>query len=202
LEAAAMSAGNARRDIDLRERLGDELLATFAARYDRLNAMLAGFGPGEWEVPCWHAGRGQMTAREYVDLRIQELAVHDWDIRSAIEPEAHLERESVPVLVDIAATWLSMSFRPGPNPAAPAKYRFEVTGAAGRRQDVIVQGDEFQVGAMGDSEPDVVVRCDGEAYLLFMYGRLSASNGAASGRLAVDGGLAMLGRFEEWFKGL
>jgi hypothetical protein len=77
LEFAALSASNAQRDIAMRERLGDALLDAFVTQYDQLGQLLAQFGPVDWETLCWHARRGAMPAREYVDLRIQELAIHD-----------------------------------------------------------------------------------------------------------------------------
>lgn len=202
MDVATLSASNARRDIALRERLGDDLLCTFTARYDHLCELLNGFGAEDWEKPCWHARRGAMSARDYVDLRIQELAIHNWDIRSAFEPEAHLAPESVPVLVNIAPTWLWMSFRPGTKLSSPVVFRFEVTGAAPSSHDVIVNGDSFRVGHTRRSKPDVRLQCDSEAFLLFMYGRLSAASGLAAGRLAMEGDAWLVEQFEQWFKGL
>jgi hypothetical protein len=100
MDVAALSASNAQRDIVMRERLGDALLDAFITQYDRLGQLLAQFGPVDWDTLCWHARQGAMPAREYVDLRIQELAIHDWDIRVAFEPEHHLAPESLPILVN------------------------------------------------------------------------------------------------------
>jgi uncharacterized protein (TIGR03083 family) len=202
MDVATMSAHNARRDVALRERLGEELLATFATRYDQLGELLAKFGPQDWGKPCWHARRGVMPAREYVDLRIQELAVHDWDIRWAIEPEPHLDRESVPLLLEAAPTWLAMSFRPGPKLPSPLVYRFEVTGWPSRRHLVVVAGDSFRVIPRSEAEADVVLRCDPETYLLLVCGRLPAAGAVAEGRLVVVGDTQLAEQFQERFKGL
>lgn len=202
MDAATLSSTNARRDIERRERLGDQLLPAFAARYQELGELLGGLAPEDWAASCWHARRGVMTAGEYLDLRIQELAIHDWDIRSAFEPGAGLDPESVPVLLDIAPAWLRMTFRPGTKLDKPVVFRFDLTGAAGRRHDVVVQGDDFQIVGAGRARADVSLGCDGESYLLYVYGRLSAGGGAAPDRLAVKGDVSLLRRFEEWFKGL
>lgn len=202
MDAATLSSTNARRDIERRERLGDQLLPAFAARYQELGELLSGLATEDWAASCWHARRGVMTASEYVDLRIQELAIHDWDIRSAFEPEAGLDPESVPVLLDIAPAWLRMTFRPGTKLEQPVVFRFDLKGAAGRRHDVVVQGDDFQVVRSGRARADVSLGCDGESYLLYVYGRLSASGDAGPGKLTVKGDASLLRKFEEWFKGL
>ena len=202
MDAATLSSTNAQRDIERRERLGDQLLPNFAARYQELGELLGGLAPEDWAASCWHPRRGVMTAGEYVDLRIQELAIHDWDIRSAFEPEAGLDPDSLPVLLDIAPAWLRMTFRPGTKLDKPVVFRFDLKGAAARRHDVVVQGNDFQVVPPGRARADVSLSCDGASYLLYVYGRLSAGGGAASGKLAVKGDASLLRRFEEWFKGL
>ena len=202
LDVAALSASNAQRDMALRERLGETLLDAFVTQYDRLGHLLARFDPGDWDTRCWHARRGAMPARAYVDLRIQELAIHDWDIRAAFEPAPHLAPESLPILVHMTPTWLGMSFRPGPRLAAPVLYRFHVTGAAPSSPEVVVTGEAFQVRPVAPSKADVALHCDAETYLLFLYGRLPAARGVTAGRLAVDGDFGLVERFEQWFKGL
>ena len=202
MDVATMSAHNARRDVALRERLGEELLAAFVARYDQLGELLARFGPQDWEKGCWHARRGVMPAREYLDLRIQELAVHDWDIRWAIEPEPHLDPDSVPLLLEMVPTWLGMSFRPGPRLPSPLVYRFEIMGWPSRRHLVVVEGDAFQVTPGSEGQADVVLRCDAETYLLWAYGRLSTADAVAQGRLAMAGDIQLSEQFQERFKGL
>ncbi len=63
-----------------------------------------------------------------MDLQLQELVIHDWDIRAAIDPAAILDLEAARALLPVAQSWLAMSFRPGVKLEASACYRFEVTG--------------------------------------------------------------------------
>ena len=84
----AISAANADADVGYTQSMGDTLLPTFEERYQELSALLDSFSGDEWHSPCWHPRRGTMTAREYVGQRIQELVVHDWDMRSAFDPNA------------------------------------------------------------------------------------------------------------------
>ena len=200
LEVPALSAGNAQRDMEMRIRLGDTLLPSFSHRYDELQELLAGFGPNDWDVPCWHARRGTMTARDYLDLRIQELVIHHWDLHFSFDPTAGLDPEGASLLVDLAPTWLWMSFRPGARRDAPLSYRFVVQGYSPRRNTIRCQGDRFEVVPSDVDQADVEITCDAGPYLLFIYGRLSGA--VASGQLTVKGDANLLTQFEQWFKGL
>ena len=201
VDLKGLSASNVMRDIALRKELGEQLLPTFVARHEELTGLLDSFSAKGRDTPCWHARKGSMPAEEYVDLRVQELAIHDWDIRSGVDAGARLDPESVPVLLDIALSWLRASFRPGPTLDTPAVFRFEVTAPAASGHEVVVMGDSFRVVPAGGSKAGVVVRCDADSYLLYLYGRLTAAAGVAAGRLSVDGDASLLQRFEEWFKG-
>jgi hypothetical protein len=103
-DTVSLSASNAQRDTTLRRRLADSLLRAFVENHVRLHQLLTDFGPGEWEILCWHARRGPIPARDYVDLRLQELVIHDWDIRAALDPAATLDSEGARALLPVAQT--------------------------------------------------------------------------------------------------
>lgn len=201
-DAVSMSASNAQRDITLRQRLGGSLLTSFVENHAGLHRLLAEFGSAEWEIPCWHARRGPIPAREYMDLRLQELVIHDWDIRAAIDPTASLDPEGARALLPVAQTWLAMTFRPGAKLEAPVTYRFDVTGHPAASHDVTTNGESFEINTRSSSPADVTITCDGDSYLLFVYGRLGASDEGGSGRLDIQGNARLLEPFEKWFKGL
>jgi uncharacterized protein (TIGR03083 family) len=203
LPSAELSAVNARRDIDRREQLGNDILRAYDSAYDELHREFAGFGPDDWETPCWHLRRGAMPAAEYVDLRIQELAVHDWDIRSALEPEATIAADSLSALFDMSPRWLGMCFRPGQRLESNVVYRFDIGRDQSRSFVVTVEGDRFDISKETGSEaPSLVVSCEASEYFLFTYGRRSAAEGQRSGKLKTAGDITLLERFEEWFRGL
>lgn len=201
-DVATLSANNARRDVEIRRELGDGLLQAFAEGYDRLCDVLDSFNPDGWDSPCWHARRGTITARDYLDLRIQELVIHDWDLRSSFEPGSGLDPEGVAALAPSIPTWLGMCFRPGPRLSETATFRFQVTGSAPLTLDLTCWGDEFEVPSSLTGVPGVTVTCNADAYLLYGYGRITARDGIASGRLSVQGDASLLDSFEVWFKGL
>ncbi len=204
-EPAALSAANAQRDIDRRNQLAGRFLETFDAGYEKLHREFDGFGDGSWDTLCWHVRRGAMTAASYVELRIQELAIHDWDIRSAFQPGAGLDPDCVPVLLDLSPTWLGMCFRPSARLPKPVVYGFGVGPEEPRQYRMSVTGDAFEMGpaSLDDGlQADLSLAATAEQYLLFTYGRLTAAEGIRSGKLTVQGDAAHLDRFEVWFKGL
>ncbi|MCH8989838.1 MAG: maleylpyruvate isomerase family mycothiol-dependent enzyme [Chloroflexi bacterium] len=204
-EPAALSAANAQRDIDRRDQLSGNILETFDAGYEKLHREFDGFGQGSWDTLCWHVRRGAMTAASYVELRIQELAIHDWDIRSAFQPGAGLDPDCVPVLLDLSPTWLGMCFRPSARLSKPVVYGFGVGPEEARQFRMSVTGDAFEMVPAGLDDAlqaDLSLAATAEQYLLFTYGRLTAAEGISSGKLTVQGDTAHLDQFEVWFKGL
>ena len=204
-DPAALSATNAQRDIDRRNQLAGRFLEAFDASYKELHREFDGFGEGSWDTLCWHVRRGAMTAASYVELRIQELAIHDWDIRSAFQPAAGLDPDCVPVLLDLSPTWLGMCFRPSARLPKPVVYGFGVGPEEARQFRMSVTGDAFEMVPVGlDDAPraDLSLAATAEQYLLFTYGRLTAAEGISSGKLTVQGDTAHLDQFEVWFKGL
>lgn len=205
-EAAALSANNAQRDIDRRNQLAGNILEVFDASYTKLHHEFDIFAEGKdsvsWDTRAWHVRRGAMTAASYVELRIQELAIHDWDIRSAFQPDAGLDPASVPVLLDMSPAWLGMCFRPSAKLPNPVEYSFNVGPDASRQYRMSVTGDAFEMVPGAAPQADLSLSSTAEQYLLFSYGRLTAAEGINSGKLTVTGDVAKIDQFEIWFKGL
>ena len=148
----AMSAANADADIAYAQSLGADLLLTFGRNYRELHQLIDGFSGNDWNCACWHPRRGTMTAREYVSQRIQELAVHDWDIRSAFDADAALHPDAVHVLLGMSARWLRSAYNSGDDPpSGEVRYRFALADAD--PMDVLVSpsGAEVGVGLHNDT---------------------------------------------------
>lgn len=204
--AALAAAGIAQRSIATRQRLGEQLLATFDATNAHLNRTIAALRPEERMVLCYHPG-GMVAAQHFIELRLKELAVHEWDIRAGLEPEAHLSPTSLPAIMttiseSIASGSLRWAFWTGPHLATPVRYRFAVSGGGPSKSDIIVEGDQLRMADADNRPANVTMRCDAETYVLLVYGRLDLEAAVASGRLVVEGDRALATAFAQWFRGI
>jgi len=201
-DSTTMSVNNAQRDIQRREQLGDGLLSAFDTAYASLQEQIDGLGPDDWETPCWHLRRGAISAADYLELRIQELAIHDWDMRHGLEDSPQLNADCVSTLLSATPKWLGMCFRPGEKLDAPVVYEFDLAPPYETSILVRVQGDRFDFPAE-DEAPDRRTVC-GEAptFLLFIYGRITGREAIAANEFAITGDLALLDQFEAWFRGV
>jgi hypothetical protein len=179
----------------LRESLGETLLPTFSARCDYLNRLLAGLGSKDWDKPCWHAA-ATISVRTYIDLRITELAVHEWDIRSKLEPSAHLSAECLPAIMDLVPVIVvGRLSQPGAGLSAPVRFRFQLTGAVPGWHDVVAGGGKARMEPATASPAGVNFRCDTETFVLLAYGRTNVESEAAGGRLSIDGDRGLAAKF-------
>ena len=204
---AAVSAESiAQRSIAARQTLGDQLLATFVTANDRLNSLLAGLEPEQREIPCYHPG-GIVKAQNFIDLRLKELAVHEWDIRAALEPEAHVSPASIPAIMttiseSIASGSLRWAFWAGPYLTTPVRYHLVVTGLGLSKPDIVVEGNTLRMEDAGEAAARVTMHCDTETYVLLVYGRLDLEAALASGRLMIEGDRELALAFGRWFRGI
>ena len=203
---AASAEGIAQRSIAARKSLGDQLLTTFAATSDHLNQTLASLTPEARQQPCYHPG-GIVAAEDFIELRLKELGVHEWDIRAALEPEAHLSPAcSAAILATISESIASGSLRwafwSGPKPATPVRYHFVIAGPGPSKPDLVIDGQSIRMEDAGATPPDVTFRCDTETYILLVYGRLNLDAAIASGRLRVEGDRQRATDFGQWFRGI
>ncbi len=203
MESAALSSTNAQRDISRREQLGDGLLQAYDELYQRLYGELDEFAPDRWDIPCWHLRRGAMPAREYVELRIQELAIHDWDMRKAFEPNPSIHPNCIDIVLGFAPKWLAMCFRPGEKLDSPVVYEFDLAPPNDTSIILQVNGDSFDFISPDDApEGRWTICAEASAFLLFIYGRITGREAIAANEFAITGEAGMLDQFEAWFKGV
>ena len=200
---------NAVSNVQLRDEWGDALLDNFRAGYEALDETLRGWT--DWGIGCWHRRRGTISAASYVDLRIQELVIHDWDIRAGNTGEGELDAEGIAALLPASEMWYQLCFRPTAALTSPVVYRFDIGGGpegAALRHDVTVTGDAYAVSASAsERRPDLTVRATANDYLLCLYNRRDWNAAKRAGRIRVSQNadtiaqvaLRNLGR---WFGGL
>ena len=200
VSAASIAEGNAQQAISRRERLGDQVFSDFVKTNDQLNQLMTTLGPQDWDKPHYYASLGTEPLRLRPDLWISELATHGWDIRSRLEPEAHLSDESLPVLMDVLPGQLTrFRFSPRPKLPAPIRYRCEVTGAGASNSDIVVEGDKVSMEPAGTGKADVTFHCDTETFYLIALGRLTTDNAIAADRLTIQGDNRLALEFQRWF---
>jgi uncharacterized protein (TIGR03083 family) len=209
---------NALTNRQFRDELGETLLDRFRDEYAALDDLLQGWT--DWTIGCWHQRRGTMLAASYLDLRIQELVIHDWDIRSGGAGQTAMDADGVIALLPGSEMWYDLCFRPTAHLPQPVVYRFDVGGGAEGarlRHNVIVSGDRFTVDN-SDNAPaaDLTITCTAEIYLLCLYGRVEWVAAKQDGRITVVSHsneqhgpereetvhTDSLIRFREWFGGL
>ena len=206
--ADQVQQSNATSNVQTRNEWGDALLDNFRQNYQELDDLLQGWG--DWSVGCWHRRRGTISAESYVDLRIQELVIHDWDIRSGGAGSGELDPEGAVALLPASEMWYQLCFRPTAPLTAPVAYRFDIgnDGGATLQHDVVVTGDTFTVSEpSADRQPELTVRADAGTYLLCLYNRVDWNVAKRAGRIRVSQApdtiahvaLRNLGR---WFGGL
>ncbi len=181
---------NIQRVIAGRKRLGERLLVTFKTNNEQLQQVLEECTSTDWELPCYHPD-DILPVRTLVDLRLGELVIHAWDIRSRLESTAALSAESATVLMErIQARFGApgySDFRLASQYTAPVCYRFELTGALASTQDIIVESGRARLERSRIMNPQVTLRCDTDVFVLLMYCRLSLDVSLATGLLVVEG---------------
>jgi uncharacterized protein (TIGR03083 family) len=178
-----------------------QLLSTFADGYEGLRQVLLKLHPEDWDKPCFHR-RGILPTRDYIGIRLQELTIHGWDMRSAFDAAATLSEPPLPILVPQAQRWLTNTFRPASHLTAPIRYRFDVVGPATVQQDVLVTPDEFRIEPVAATPADVTFHCSAGTYLLFVYGRLSLEQTLRTGLMEIDGDCEQAALFNTLFQGV
>ncbi len=178
---------NAVSNRQLREAFGEELLTRFRDAYAELDDLLTSWT--DWSIGCWHHRRGTMSADSYLDLRIQELVIHDWDMRSGGTGQAALDHNGILALLPVSEMWYELCFRPAPPLPRPLVYRFHINSESSEvrlHHDVSVSGDAFTISPPSDARaPHLTITCNAETYLLCLYGRVNWVSARTEGRLDV-----------------
>lgn len=195
----------ARASINRRKDLGTGLLESLSERYAWLNDMLASIGPGDWEKLCYHTIRLR-PVENFLPTIIQELVVHEWDIRSSVGSPTKISAESLPILIDKfplgkPATnrrpW-GIPFPTDSDSPKPLIYRFQLTGPGAVDLDLMVDGEQTRLEESTESLADLSCTGDTSSFVLMMYERNSLEYCLADGSFNADGDLDLVARFDRW----
>ena len=190
----------AQRALANRELQGNGLLPWFIESLDKSVQVFFDLSTEDWDKLCYWPP-GPEPVRTMLDMRISELTMHAWDVRSMLETDYHLSDDSVRVLMDTVNRAARRAFRPEPGLASPVRYRFIVTSPVANRVDLLFSRDGGQIGTATAGPADVTFHCDGETYVLVLYGRLTLEEAISDGRLAFQGDAGVAAQFAARFKG-
>ena len=146
---------------------GTQLLERFKTGYAQLAEVLGGLKPEDWDKQCFHR-RGAMPIGGYVEVRLQELTVHSWDIRWGVDPSAQMWEDALGVMVGRVPRWVSNAFQPGLSLPSPVRYRFAVSQPVPVRRGLRGHGG----GVQGRDRPAGSRRRN----IPLQHGRLHTSN--------------------------
>ena len=191
------------RAFNTRAEVGDRLLAALAERLDESVTVFESVGTEQWANLCYWPP-GPETVRVMLDMRISELSMHAWDICSRFDPHYRLSDGSVRVLMDTVTRAVRRAFRPDPGLESTLIFRFAIDAPVAVEYDLILSAEGAalrQARNEGSEDADVTFRCDGETYVMVMYGRTTPGRAMASGLLSWEGDEALALGFGERFKG-
>ena len=192
---AARMVANGQRAVALRQRLAEKLLPSFRARCDDLNELLVGLGFQDWNKSCYHPA-AIIPVRTFIDLRIAELAIHEWDIRSKVEESTHLSADCLPAILDLIQEFIvGRLFQPGSGLSKPVCYRFELSGSVPGTYDILMGEGEARMEPAGTAAAEVTFHCDAETFALLAYERIALDAAISDGLIAVEGDQELAANF-------
>jgi len=175
------------------------LLPAFNAAYEEIDQFLGRLDAADGDKLCYHPG-ALVPISGFVDLRLMELYVHGWDMRSRLEPPAHLPPESWPVLLDLLPHFLGYMVVPASQEEG-RRYRFALTEGVVDARDLVVEGGILRLEAAGQMRAQVTLTCDTETFLLLLWGRLALETAVAAGQISIEGDHTLAADFSRWYKG-
>src|SRR5436309_6218797 len=186
----------------LRERLGNDLLSGFSHAWTPFPHFIATLSAQDWHKPCYHSF-GIIPVHSLAHAGIFELAIHGWDIRSALEPSAPLSPDALAAILDFFSECPHWFFLPDTRLPTPIRYRFAFTGALSKPWDIVVEGDTAHIGPATDATPaNATFACERETFALLICGRIGFDAALGDKRIIPTGDMAVAQEFKKWFQGV
>lgn len=193
----------AQRGISRRDELGDRLLPTFGEKLEWFVRLLEGLGPAELQRQCYHLTKIR-EVQEFTAMALQELTLHGWDIRSALEPAPQLSAVSLSELLrripERRRPW-TIPFQTKTEQTVPLRFRFELTGTVPGDYDIIVDNDRARMEPSSGATPHVSIVCPSETFVVLIYGRLTLDSASSAGLATVKGDGELVSGFDQWLQG-
>lgn len=85
--------------------------------------------------------------------------------------------------------------------SGPVRYRFELTGVAATRCDVVAEGGKARIEASGAARANLTLAGNSDSFVLLMYGRIKLGSAIAAGRFTAKGDRELVPDFDRWLDG-
>ncbi len=151
------------RSIEVRKKLGDGVLDSFEEHNARFIYMLDDLDPAVRDTLTVPFLDFTYPLRRLIGQRINEVALHSWDVRSPADPRAALVQDAALASIELWSNTIGRWVRSGP----PARIRIEPAG--GEAFDVA--GGEAPSTGPPSGDPDAVLAGTASAVALFLSGR-------------------------------
>jgi hypothetical protein len=116
-------------------------------------------------------------------FRLNEFALHSWDVRITLDPSAAVHPLAVPLLLDQVALMLGWIAKPGPLAGRTAHLAVEVPDLS--TSFGLELGESISLGE-APAAPDGVLTVPGEAWLRLVSGRLAPARTPSTVSLTGD----------------
>jgi uncharacterized protein (TIGR03083 family) len=180
-----------------RTELGGSLREAFQGGNQALGAAFARLEADDWDRPTAHRTG---SVRRLVQTRLNELAVHGWDIQSVLEPPGHLRDASLPVLLDLIGRWFELLFTPDPAQTRPWRVRFDYLSREIASRDLVIGASTVSFEPTSGEAADLVLHTHPEVTILLAMGRIDPARAVQTYGLTTSGRAELLGPLRSRFE--
>lgn len=176
-----------------------ELLAWYRRELDTLDAELDAIPSADPGARGWHP-IGPRPLAWIQEQWLFELALHDWDIRVALDPAAEVRPAAQAAFARTLPGRIARGFGGGDDPALAGTYRFELDAETPFVFTARVGNGTLAVIPNEGAVPDVTIRSDPSAFGLVATNRRPVERFERAGRWQATGDRARAAAFGRAFK--
>lgn len=176
-----------------------ELLAWYERAMAAMNAELDAIPTAAPGAQGWHPV-GARPLSWVQDQWLFELALHDWDIRVALDSAAGIRPDVEAAFARTLPDRLGRGFAAADDPAAAGTYRIEVAADPPLTVTVAVGDGALTIVPSDGSTPTATIRTDATAFGLVTTTRRPVDQFTAGGRWQVSGDTARAEAFARGFR--
>lgn len=176
-----------------------ELIAWYRQGVGAIDAELEAISSAPADAQGWHpVGPRPLTWVQ--DQWLFELALHDWDIRAALDPDAEVRPSVQSAFARTLPGRLGRGFGGADDPALAGTYRVELSGESPLVITIQVENGALTVVPNDGATPDATIRTDPPAAGLVMTNRRPVERYVEAGRWHSSGDTARADAFARAFK--